>query len=508
MSDERALPNPTGAATGDAAEQNSAARPRPIDEVEHELCALAGQIAAATARFLAVLADFDERRGWAGDGIVSCAHWLSWRCGLSLVTAREHVRVARRLGELPRTAEEFADGKLSYSKVRAICRVATPATESDLVHAALHAPAAHLERLVRTLSHVVEEGENAGDCPVGRRHDRRPEPSELRLSWRWTDNGCLAISGLLSAEDGAALLAAAEASAQALHARRRVLDGNPSTDGEQEPVDVRAVRSLESGMFSSRVVGALSGAAADQLGHDGGPRIAHAGEVMVHVDADLLTGLRAEVRRTSGDTGAPGRSHLDNGPALTLAVVERLACDGAVRLTTHGSDGRTLDVGRRRRPRRTQIQALVRRDGGCAAPGCGRLRFLHAHHVVFWARGGDTTMDNLIMLCGEHHRLVHDDASPDQLTIEACGRQRFRFRSKDGREISQAPACSGDAEQVHRAYGHVAPDAIVPRWDGSSIDHDWFVHSYATKRTAEIAKADGQATSSGDDSAESSRVAA
>src|SRR5690242_10938380 len=83
----------------------------PLERVEQEICTLAGQIAAATSRFLTLLADFDTRRGWAGWNIKSCAHWLSWRCGLDLRTAREHVRVARALTKLPRIKDSFDAGR-------------------------------------------------------------------------------------------------------------------------------------------------------------------------------------------------------------------------------------------------------------------------------------------------------------------------------------------------------------------------------------------------------------
>jgi uncharacterized protein DUF222 len=123
----------------------------PLERVEAELCTLAGQIAAATCRFLQLLAAFDARDGWAGSHVRSCAQWLSWRCGMDLRTAREHVRVARALSDLPDLTAAFAAGRLSYSKVRAVTRVATAETEPDLVEAALSAPASQLERLVRGL---------------------------------------------------------------------------------------------------------------------------------------------------------------------------------------------------------------------------------------------------------------------------------------------------------------------------------------------------------------------
>jgi len=198
-------------------------RQAPVAEVGEQLCSLAGQIAAATSRFLGLLADFDARQGWAGPGVHSCAHWLSWRCGMDLRTSREHVRVARSLLVLPRTAAEFTEGRLSYSKVRAIARVATPASEDDLVDIALHAPAAHVERLARGLrtADQHEPTQNAEDA------SRR-----CRTQWRWDeDTGELVFWGRLPAQDGAALLATAtraehERTPQQQHRKWRAGPGN------------------------------------------------------------------------------------------------------------------------------------------------------------------------------------------------------------------------------------------------------------------------------------------
>ncbi|MHA6622632.1 DUF222 domain-containing protein [Pseudonocardia sp. DLS-67] len=160
--------------------------PAPMDEMstddlESELLGLAGHIAAAECRFLQLLAEFDQRGGWVGDGIRSCAHWLSWRAGMNLRTATERLRVAHALQHLPRITEAFAAGRISYSKVRAITRVAGSDTatstrmaadiaagESDLRHTAVADPqtaerallnvalcgtASHVESVVRAAHH-------------------------------------------------------------------------------------------------------------------------------------------------------------------------------------------------------------------------------------------------------------------------------------------------------------------------------------------------------------------
>ena len=113
-----------------------------LEALEAQITELWGNINAATAHFLALLAEFDRREGWAQHGVANCAHWLSWQCGIGAVAAREKVRTARALESLPTIAEAFGEGRLSYSKVRALTRVATAETEEDLLHIALNGTAA------------------------------------------------------------------------------------------------------------------------------------------------------------------------------------------------------------------------------------------------------------------------------------------------------------------------------------------------------------------------------
>jgi hypothetical protein len=120
--------------------------PVPLERLEAQICELAGHLAAATCRFLVLLADFDARRGWASWEMNSCAQWLSWKCQMSSGTAREHVRVARALRDLPVIRARFAAARLSYAKVRALTRIATPATEAGLAELAGPMTASQLER--------------------------------------------------------------------------------------------------------------------------------------------------------------------------------------------------------------------------------------------------------------------------------------------------------------------------------------------------------------------------
>src|SRR5918992_112412 len=121
----------------------------PLERLEPQITQLASQIHADTCRWLCLVAEYDAREGWAQWGCRSCAHWVSWRCGAAPGAAREHVRVARRLTELPLIRRAFSEGRLSFSKVRALTRVGDVEREDDLLELARHATAAQLERLVR-----------------------------------------------------------------------------------------------------------------------------------------------------------------------------------------------------------------------------------------------------------------------------------------------------------------------------------------------------------------------
>jgi hypothetical protein len=161
---------------------------RPLERLEAEIVELSSQLTAATSRLLGLVGEFDAVEGWREWGMRSTAHWLSWQCGVGLTAGREQVRVARALRRLPLLAGEFAAGRLSYSKVRAVSRVATAETESTFVEWAVHATAAQLDRLVAAQRRVPRTGE------VRARHDAR------YLSWRWDDDGSLVGSFRLPPE--------------------------------------------------------------------------------------------------------------------------------------------------------------------------------------------------------------------------------------------------------------------------------------------------------------------
>src|SRR2546421_12372167 len=180
-----------------------------LERLGDEIAELSAQLDAATARLLDLIREFDARGGWGnGSGFRSCAHWLTWRVGMDPGAARERVRVARALGTLPRLAEALACGELSYSKVRALTRVATPDTEERLLKIGRAGTAEHVERIVRgwrRVDRLAEAQETA------RRHKSRA------VHVYQNADGMVAIRGHLAPEGGAALI-------QALTAAREALD--------------------------------------------------------------------------------------------------------------------------------------------------------------------------------------------------------------------------------------------------------------------------------------------
>ncbi len=184
-----------------------------LEELEEEIATLAAHIHAATHRLLTLIAEFDRRRGWELGGHRSCAHWLSARTGIDLGAAREKVRTARALESLPETGASMARGELSFSKVRALSRVATAANEGDLLEFARGCTTAQLERMVRGFRRGSREDEAAWER---RLHESRT------LSVFPDEDGMFVVRGRLPAEVGALLMRAVEAASDALYRERRV----------------------------------------------------------------------------------------------------------------------------------------------------------------------------------------------------------------------------------------------------------------------------------------------
>jgi Domain of unknown function (DUF222)/HNH endonuclease len=427
---------------GDEARERVRLKYERIDELEREISEVAGHIAAATCRWLLLIAEFDRMLGWASWGAKSCAQWLSWRCSIGSVAAREHVRVARRLGELPLVREAFASGELSYCKVRAITRVATPKVEASLVELARHATGSQLERLVRGYRGAMNATLEIAQAAHARRH----------FSWSREDDGSIRFHGLLPAEEGELLLAALDAIDAQQGCEREEGDVSAEALGlpMAAPVDVSRADAL--------VAMARATLAADQAARPGGDPV----EMVVHVDVGSLTGERFQTRGEVGEDGVP----------LAPETLRRLGCDAAV-VSIVERDGRPLSVGRRTRTIPPALRRALRtRDHGCRFPGCTHKRFLHAHHITHWARGGATSLDNLVQLCSYHHRLVHEGG----FSVSRVGPDRLRFRRPDGTVVPASAPCAKAVgptiERRNRDRGLVVDDRTCrPRSVGQPIDY-------------------------------------
>jgi hypothetical protein len=293
--------------------------PAPVDALEElgeRIAELAAQISAATYELLVMLRDFDERGGW-NSGFRSCAHWLVWRVGLDLGAAREKMRVARALVALPLLSEAMRRGEISYSKVRALTRIATPANEHDLLSFARAGTAAHVERLVRGMRRVDRLAD-------GKDERRRHVARYLRA---YTDeDGMMVVTGRLAPEAGAALLRALEAGAEKLYGPRRV----QPPGGVQEPIDDVSVEQRRADALGLVAESALA------AGLDPGSR-GDRYQVVVHVDAEVLP---AESEN--------GSSWLGDGSRVSAETSRRLACDSALVVMQHAptTPGRSIGCGR------------------------------------------------------------------------------------------------------------------------------------------------------------------
>ncbi|MBI2198887.1 MAG: DUF222 domain-containing protein [Candidatus Rokubacteria bacterium] len=313
-----------------------------LDRLGDQIAELSAQLDAATARLLDLIREFDALSGW-NSGFRSCAAWLSWPVGLDLGAARERVRVARALGTLPLLAQALARGELSYAKVRALTRVATPETEARLLTVGRGGTAAHVERIVRGWRRVDRQAEARESA---RQHAGRA------LHVYQDEDGMVVVRGRLEPEVGALLVRALDAARETLYQRARS-EGtttppvNPSADPPSK---------------AQQQADALALLAESALHHELDPGTAgERYQVVVHVDAPVLA-----------DPEQPGQSVLEDGAHVSAETSRRLACEASRVVMRHEPDGRVVEIGARTRTIPPALRrALKHRDLGCRFPGCG-----------------------------------------------------------------------------------------------------------------------------------------
>jgi hypothetical protein len=392
--------------TVETGELREAARER----LEDELASLTGQLNAATARWLELAVASRCEGVAAGDDF---ARWLAYRCGISGREARRYLRVAEALQELPLIRGAFGRGELTFTKVRALTTVASPASEQGLLDLAFALTAGQLERALRAFRRLGSE--------------QARESHEVEyVDYHWAEDGSLFLRARLSAEDGTLLVRALDAARGRVHGRREERSSGQDVASFEPP--------------RSPQVEALIEVAQTALARPDASGAAECARAVVHVDAAVLTGE------------GPGRSELEHGPVISPETARRLGCD-AETVTVVERDGLPLSVGRRRRTVPPKLRRLLeaRDDGRCRWPGCERRRHLAAHHRTHWANGGETSLDNLVLLCWHHHRLVHEGG----YTVEDAPSGELRFRNRYGvlcSGVSRPPPSSADelVAQNHR----------------------------------------------------------
>ncbi|HZR15111.1 MAG TPA: DUF222 domain-containing protein [Acidimicrobiia bacterium] len=393
----------------------------PLERLEAEITQLAAHLDAARCRWLLLVAEFDRRAGYETWGCRSCAQWLSWHCGVDERAARERVRVARALEELPAVRDAFASGRLSYSKVRALTRIATAGNEDELVDLALHATAVQVERIVRAYRGVRDEQDETAEA------NRRHAEPHVRLDAN--DDGTVSIHGRLPAETAAVVRAALEA------VRTRGPAGPAATTNADALVEI---------CETYLAVGPHA--------RTGGERT----QVVVHVGEDR-------------------ECTLDDDTWIAPETARRLACDASV---VEVRPGGTASKRTRTVPAATR-RAVHARDRGCRFPGCHGRVFLDVHHIRHWAHGGTHDLANLVELCWHHHRLVHEGGW--SLRREPGGADgTFVAIDPLGRVVRPGqPARTGDQHAIeddNRRRG-IAIDSTTPiaRWYGDPLDLDHVV---------------------------------
>jgi hypothetical protein len=420
-----------------------------LDRLGDEIAELSAHLDAATARLLALIREFDARGGW-NTGFRSCAAWLSWRVGLDPGAARERVRVARALATLPLLAGALARGELSYAKVRALTRVATPETEARLLAVGRAGTAVHVERIVRGWRRVDQQAEAR---EAARHHAGRA------LHLYHDEDGTVVVRGRLAPEVGALLQRALDAGRKILYQRARAAGGaTPAADRAAEPPS-RAQQQAD----------ALALLAETALHHEldpGAPGERY--QVVVHVDAAVLA-----------DPARPGQSVLEEGSHVSAETSRRLACDASRVVMRHDHEERLVEVGVRTRTIPPALRrALQHRDRGCRFPGC-HVRVGEGHHVRHWAQGGPTTLGNLVLLCRRHHRSVHEEGY--QVTRAPDG--ALQFRRPNSRPLPEVPpAVPVPADPILTLHAQHASQGLrlhagsaCPGWLGERLDVGWAI---------------------------------
>jgi hypothetical protein len=306
-----------------------------------------------------LIAEADRAASWKGAGARDMASWLAIRYGISEWKARRWVAAAHALEALPSMTDALASGRLGVDKVVELARFASFETEDGLIAWASRVSVGAVRRRA--------DLEVAGPIDDVRDADR-----QRFLRWWYSDDRTrLGLEGELPAVEGAVVARALE----------RLAERIPVMPGENDPVFASARR-------ADALVALCSAKIAEDQDTD-------RATVVVHLRVGTGPGSQA--------------ADIEGGPVIHPETVRRLLCEARSQTVLEDGSARPLGLGRMaREPSAWMLRQLRYRDVGCTFPGCGSQRFTKAHHVTWWRHGGVTDLDNLVLVCSFHHKLVHE----------------------------------------------------------------------------------------------------
>ena len=393
---------------GTAEPVNVKAMPSDATDIRQRLKVLSQDITSSLADQIELLVRFDDLQGWKSSGASHCAAWMNVELGVSLKRGWEYLRIGRKLRLLPTTTALFRAGKLSWSKVRLIASVASKENEKTLCHAALDGSVSEVQRLCN--GYRWQEG----DKKEGEDNDRAVKQWQSRaFTWQETSIGSTRIQLTLPPDLAQAFLNSVEQSLNRLD------------NGEKVDRDTSGDASTESNLSQRRADAAVL--MAESSLQQAGRNIAAADryQVIVSVDAADITGSTHKQ-----DTPSKRPTIKGAGP-IARETARRIACDCSI--STHiTSNGEPMDIGRISRIWPNAMErAIKERDQHCQWPGCTRTHHLPIHHIIHWADGGKTSIDNGVAVCAYHHSLLHEGGytieranSSEQLINEQFEQQR------------------------------------------------------------------------------------
>jgi Domain of unknown function (DUF222)/HNH endonuclease len=368
-------------------------RPKTVSRRTDALVASVNQhhraISAHQRQLLGAVAELDRRKAWRVDGATSMVAWLVQRCSVTASTAREWVTAAPKLESLPKISEALAQGKLSFDQIKPLVQVAKPDTDAELAKQATQWSA----KQVRELAAAAQ-----------RQSDDQAANSYSRRFLRFNDQR-RSFAGALPEDQYARVKGAIVA-----RAGRRP---KGTTTFEQRAADALV-----------EMCGLGSPGAPGSGGSTMGGASPRRTTVVVHADLTYLA-------------GGPGQAELDVLGPLAPEVVRRLACDAKIILSADDEKGHSIQQGGvGRNPSPAQRIEIRRRDKGCRWPGCTYTEFTDVHHVVHWLNGGPTSIPNLVTLCDQHHRTVHEMG----WKMSGDANDLLSFRSPTGRVTTSMPS--------------------------------------------------------------------